>query len=318
MHVGAMGLLLSVLPAAAQSSDAILQRLERLEKENSELRERVRRLEKPQVETGSLKPTSAAVVVPKDPAPIVSRSLQPTASRMDAPGSSDPAAERRDRWSGFYLGVHGGYGSSKNDFATVVPFDPTLTIGGIDADGGVFGGHAGYNWQRGAIVAGLEIDISASNMRGHSNTLTEDLGGGVLSTVRFSDDIQYLGSARARLGLAMGSAAGPSLMLYATGGLAWERVDRTETFAITDGFVTDFARMRTPHDYFGFVIGAGAEAMLGSGDWIARLEYLHYDFGSVEQTIAQDVVFFGPPGTFADREGRQTIDVVRGGVSYKF
>ncbi len=72
----------------------------------------------------------------------------------------------------------------------------------------------------------------------------------------------------------------------------------------------------TPRDHFGWVAGAGGEFRLGASNWIGRVEYLHYDFGTVEETTT--VVTNAPDQNFADRGGRQTIDVVRGGVSYKF
>jgi len=74
---------------------------------------------------------------------------------------------------------------------------------------------------------------------------------------------------------------------------------------------------RTPNNWFGWVAGAGAgaEARVGGSIWIVRAEYLHYDFGSVE--VKQGVN--ASAGTsFNDRVGRQTIDVVRGGLSYKY
>ena len=73
----------------------------------------------------------------------------------------------------------------------------------------------------------------------------------------------------------------------------------------------------TPRDHFGWVAGAGGEFRLGASNWIGRVEYLHYDFGTVEQTtrvVTNAVVI----NNFADKGGRQTIDVVRGGLSYKF
>ena len=55
--------------------------------------------------------------------------------------------------------------------------------------------------------------------------------------------------------------------------------------------------------------------MLGSPNWIGRLEYLHYDLGQV-QTSSLTI----QAGGFRDvsTAGSQTIDVVRAGVSYKF
>jgi len=47
------------------------------------------------------------------------------------------------------------------------------------------------------------------------------------------------------------------------------------------------------------------------------VEYLHYDFGTVEPTSS---VTSTVPGAFqsTDRGGHQTIETVRAGVSYKF
>ena len=70
-----------------------------------------------------------------------------------------------DSWSGFYLGVHGGYGWKENDFDEVVALNPLVNFGNINSKGSVWGGQAGYNWQRGSIVGGPEIDFSRATSR---------------------------------------------------------------------------------------------------------------------------------------------------------
>ena len=63
-------------------------------------------------------------------------------------------------WTGFYLGLNGGYGFGRSEF------NGTLPSGSFDAGGGLFGGTVGYNWQTGPLVFGLEGDIDWSGMRG--------------------------------------------------------------------------------------------------------------------------------------------------------
>ena len=72
-----------------------------------------------------------------------------------------------------------------------------------------------------------------------------------------------------------------------------------------------------PRDHFGWVAGAGVESFIGSPNWVARLEYLHYDFGTVESAAVTASNVPGTPSR-AERGGRQTIETVRAGVSYKF
>ena len=84
-------------------------------------------------------------------------------------------------WSGFYIGINGGYSWGKADrtltfFNTVtgVPIVPPVALGGTndsDLDGGLFGGQIGYNWQSGTWVFGLETDAQWTNQKGSANFL---------------------------------------------------------------------------------------------------------------------------------------------------
>jgi len=209
-------------------------------------------------------------------------------------------------WAGFYFGAHAGYGWKDNDFST--HFFNDAFVGGIKSRGWLGGGHAGYNWQYARAVAGLEIDGSATGIKGSSLPVTS----GFLSET-LSDNVKYLGTVRGRLGW---TPAG-NWLLYGTGGLAWERVQRSSVdISLDPGFTRTLIEDR-PRDHFGWVAGAGVESFIGSSNWIARLEYLHYDFGTVESTTVSTSNVPAEPSR-TDRGGRQTIETVRAGVSYKF
>ena len=108
-------------------------------------------------------------------------------------------------------------------------------------------------------------------------------------------------------------------MLYATGGLAWERFERTNTnvTTINPPGITINSGSVVPNDRFGWVAGLGAEAKLGGSNWVGRIEYLHYEFGTSETVNFQTVV--GAAATnFREKADNQTIDVIRAGLSYKF
>jgi opacity protein-like surface antigen len=215
-----------------------------------------------------------------------------------------PPAPALQNWTGFYIGAHGGYGWKKNSFdgfanLFIVPID------GPDSRGFVAGGQAGYNWQYRQVVAGIEIDGSATGIKGTS-------GPGVIGTIAsvvWSDEVKYLGTVRGRLGWTPVN----NVLLYGTGGLAWERAHRTEIGTST---ISGVESVTTPRDHFGWAAGAGAEFMLGSSNWIGRVEYLHYDFGQVESSFTFTSSTPGESST--ENGGRQTINMVRAGVSYKF
>ena len=99
-----------------------------------------------------------------------------------------------------------------------------MTLTTIDPKGGVYGGHFGYNQQWGNWVGGLEIDISATDMKGSTagastgtistttttttaipvapfvQTTTSTVTQNITNNASRSDKFDFLGSARARLG----------------------------------------------------------------------------------------------------------------------
>jgi len=105
----------------------------------------------------------------------------------------------------------------------------------------VGGVQAGYNWQRGSWVYGLEADISAMRLKSEMNTLVP---AAPPSSANTSGDVDWYGTIRGRVGW----ASGP-LLFYGTGGLAYGRVElnssisspvgprflNSETSALKDG-----------------------------------------------------------------------------------
>ena len=148
-----------------------------------------------------------------------------------------------------------------NGFRRIFP-----PLSGVDSRGYVAGFHAGANWQSRSVVGGLELDISATDIKGS----TSSTAGGLTATQ--SDKFDPLGSVRARLGYLVT----PNVLVYGTGGLGWTQSTTVNGFA--SGFVP--ASLTSQNWMFGWVAGIGGEMRLGNTNWLGRVEYLHYDFGN--------------------------------------
>jgi outer membrane immunogenic protein len=204
-------------------------------------------------------------------------------------------------WSGFYIGAHVGYGWGRDPFNE---FGGSLDLHGVNSNGVLGGFQAGINRQSGAWVGGLEVDLSASAIKG-SRSVSQLFGEDTVSR-RQTDRFEMLGSARARLGYLVW----PSILVYGTGGLAWTRFVQTEENVTTTGGIVSFSNTSAdPSWRFGWIAGAGVEARLWDTNWLGRIEYLHYDFGEATGTS-----FGSSSGTTS---GHLTADVVRAGLSYK-
>ena len=207
-------------------------------------------------------------------------------------------------WSGFYIGVHGGYGWGHTSFYPQFTLNNPEDFLSTNPRGGLVGGHAGYNWQYGKVVAGVEIDFDGASIKSTdiiSSGVSCIIGVGCLPAST-SQKLKFdeLATARARLGYALL----PDLLAYGTAGLAWGHSTLHFKSVSNDILIFDTDSFA---DHFGWAAGAGLEYHLGHG-WLVRGEYLHYDF-------AKNTYVF-PVGGGGD--ARSTIDTVRGGLSYKF
>lgn len=195
-------------------------------------------------------------------------------------------------WSGFYLGLHGGYGWS--DFSPDVNLSPFFSDPA--GSGWVFGGQVGYNWQPyQSLVVGIEVDYSAADIKDSQTFAIPN----TRTSLGLDTKVDSLGSARGRVGYLIV----PNVLAYGTAGLGWAHAEATVT--ATNGVQTLSSSANA--NQFGWVAGLGLEWAIVP-QLIIGLEYLHYDFGTVGYS-------FQPIGTI---NSSLTDDVLRARFNYKF
>jgi outer membrane immunogenic protein len=155
-------------------------------------------------------------------------------------------------WAGPYIGGNIGWdwGSVDNN-----PTKPSGFVGGAQA---------GYNWQTGPWVFGIEGDLQGN---GASDTF---------APWKFSNP--WFGTVRGRAGYALNN-----VLLYGTAGLAFgELTGQT------------FGSLSESHTNAGWTVGLGAEVGLAQ-NWSAKVEYLYVDLNDSNFTItgAQNGYHFG-------------------------
>ncbi|WP_314945828.1 outer membrane protein [Bradyrhizobium cosmicum] len=143
-------------------------------------------------------------------------------------------------WTGFYAGVHGGWGWGKSEFRDPNN-SPANNPFSAYYNGPLAGGQLGYNWQQGNYVLGAEVDGSWSFTRGNTSTspiITASTNNGVGYTA--------LATVTGRAGYASGQ-----WFAYAKGGGAYARMELSSRFTPE---VTNYNR-----ELFGAVGGVGLE-----------------------------------------------------------
>ena len=209
-----------------------------------------------------------------------------------------PPLEAEPLWTGFYAGLNvgGAFGSSRNAF-TLAGFG--LPSFATSLDGVIGGGEAGYNWQTGPWVLGLEANFEGSGLSGGRNApCLPSLCGAFAAS--YSQRLSWFGTLRPRIGYALGN-----WLFYATGGGALGQVE-TNAAAAVGPFVAADRRGGTRD---GWTVGGGVEVALAPG-WSAKIEYLYLDLGSRTTTY-----LLTPPISNASR---LSANVITTGVNYRF
>jgi|tagenome__1003787_1003787.scaffolds.fasta_scaffold20930841_2 outer membrane immunogenic protein len=208
---------------------------------------------------------------------------------------SAPVAAQVYNWTGLYVGVNGGYGWGDQDPLTLYTnrFDRT----NFNINGGMFGGTVGAQIQQGYVVLGLEGDLDWANIKGNGISIPT-IGGGPLQvpiTLNITSNISAVGTARARLGVAMNN-----WLFYATGGAAFVKSSANGTSIAgapcgTPGVLPNCAASAWRP---GLAAGLGTEWAF-SQNWSAKLEYLYISSMS--------------SGASTDH-----LNTVRAGINYRF
>jgi opacity protein-like surface antigen len=203
-------------------------------------------------------------------------------------------------WSGFYTGLHGGWGwaDAESEYGNDnfnegnVPgcgFGLWGCAVDLEPDGGFAGAQAGFNFVfDNGLMLGVEGDYALASFSDEG-----EAGTGIFNT-HVDLEIDQIASARARLGMAMGQ-----WLPFVTAGWGWAQADRS-TFNSFIGTSSD----SNWHD--GWTAGLGAEYAIDDM-WSVKAEYRYYSLG--EETYG--VAAIGGEGTDVDLD----IHTVQVGVN---
>ena len=276
-------------------------------------------------------------------------SAAPKAPLLEQRTTIDPGHD----WSGFYVGGNIGFSwgnvrtrgsETQTQNVSVFSVPGPILVSSVDSTsasaalthstvtGLVGGALAGYNWQNGKWLVGLEADFQGSDERatGRLCTVAGCPAGSTVIPVNYKLD--WFSTARGRVGF----MAADRLLLYATGGLAYGQF-----VGDVPSFPLGWRSTR-----IGWAAGAGAEAALDR-HWSVRLEYLYVDLGDVganslsSTTVSTSAnslrvapplgiappVVIAPPAIFntvrttnlaSKFQSRFNDSVIRAGITYRF
>jgi len=197
-------------------------------------------------------------------------------------------------WSGFYVGFHGGWGFGDVNF-TNTGFD----IDNHTFDGGLLGGHIGYNWQMSSSwLLGIEASGTWSGVKKTVFGPFNDFPIHDFSGDRWTTEVKWLATVTPRIGVTISN-----WMWYLKGGVAFAEIDHHLESPI--GPVS----FDTSGTNVGWTVGFGGELLL-AGNWILGVEGNFYDFGSLKANSGI--------ANFPDHDVDVTMWSVLGRVSYKF
>jgi len=214
----------------------------------------------------------AALALPIASLPAVAADLAVKPAPVYKAAPVSPVAN----WNGWYVGGHVGYLWGE----TTVWEDGVLEEKNAKTNGFVGGLLTGFNWQRDAWVFGLEGDFGWTNAHGN----------GASAPVNHYD-FRWTSHIRGRVGYAF-----DNVLVFVAGGVALTDFDFSQTgISMVCGGI-----------YTGWSIG-GCFDVAFVRNWVARLEYLHDDFGSKNYVMNSEPYRVKIAG-----------DTVRGALMYKF
>jgi outer membrane immunogenic protein len=212
---------------------------------------------------------------------------------VKAPAYQAPVMAPVYNWTGFYVGVHAGYGWGQSSW-TDDPIFGGVSLGSHNINGGLIGGQIGYNWQMQNWVFGVEADGAWANIKGNHVDFQQS---------NLNTKIDALGTLTGRVGYAWNNN-----LFYVKGGGAWASFKYADYDTSIAGSPLNGASSDTR---WGWIVGAGWEYGF-QRNWSVKVEYDYIDFGSDTFSFSG-----GIGGNYV-----QTIDdhvqVVKVGLNHRF
>ena len=224
-------------------------------------------------------------------------------------------------WTGFYVGVNGGYGwgGSRDVIVTetfngvltpVGPFPGVGNFGALEPSGAFLGGQIGYNWQPVGSnwLFGVEADLQWSDIKDSSiATLPYGIAPNTI-TVAGAAKVDWFGTVRGRIGYSF-----DRVLVYATGGLAYGSTSYALAMTQTLGFSAAAGGSSTNT---GYAVGGGLEWAFAP-NWSTKLEYQYIDLGDRNVNAPEFRLGAATPWAIAG-ESRTSFHTARVGVNYRF
>lgn len=247
--------------------------------------------------------------------------------------------QRNYNWTGFYVGGHVGGGWQALNIADPSAFSVLtnccFVLGDMNnpsaistgTSGSFLGGaQAGWMYQIGRLVTGIDVDFTGTNIKGSGSSTASPLAAGYFANDSYSVRTNWTATSTADIGIADGL-----WMVYTKAGVAW--ADNTYGVSI-NGAGSNFGAPvpfsfagSTTQIIPGWTVGLGVKWALNS-DWFINAEYDFLSFGTQVPHVSGAfsatpasppfgvATPVGPGATF-DPMFSQTISEVKIGLNYK-
>jgi outer membrane immunogenic protein len=208
-------------------------------------------------------------------------------------------------WSGVYIGINGGGGSSRNCYTITsvagVAVNPT-SEGCHDATGGLAGGQLGYRWQSASWVFGVEAMGDWADLKGSNSSLT------AIIPYMNRTKIDAIGLFTGQVGYAWNN-----VLWYLKGGAAITDNKYSSIFTANNAFAAAGVTFNQTNDTrWGGTVGTGVEISFAP-NWSVGFEYDHLFMGTHNITFAPTAIAVGRTDNL-----RQDVDMGTVRINYRF
>jgi outer membrane immunogenic protein len=214
------------------------------------------------------------------------------AADLPTPSLPAPLPAAVYNWTGFYLGINGGFGDGNSNWTDGAVGE----TGRFPISGYLVGGTVGANYQTGAYVFGIEGDFDWTNLHGGSGSTCGAISDLVPPPTGCQTQSAWLGTVRGRVGYAFNN-----VLIYGTGGAAFGNMQTGLIPPSTFDSSTEA----------GWTTGAGLEIGFAP-NWTVKAEYLFVDLPDATcMTVGNCGGAIGSTVSFNE-------SIVRAGINFKF